>query len=607
MSQFFPRILSFCFLVIFSLNAFSAEKQLIANNWKFKYGDAPSWSQPSLDDKKWDSVKVPSLIKQLHKTPITGWYRVYFDVHANINVQQAILIKYIRHSDETWLNGAKIGGEGTFDKLWQFNVTNPQGLSRVYKVPLGLLKNKNNLLAIKSNIGFGNALGAMFPGGAGILLDGVYIGDAKSLENYQQRSILQTSSIDLIFITLGLVDIFIILFLLKNALTIFPEFKWLLFTSFFMMLASVGHDFYYIYGFNLVNLSLVLVFSLLGMPLSVALYFWAQYRNIKIKYVKIIVGMWAVLSMLIIIPWVSSDIKIVSWYIWMVLATCFFLYAIACGVKGILMGRVGAITQLLAITVYIISIRTQWLPDNFYGHRNVQIGSLFYRYMLLFAYFQMIKSMQLDYHNLSQRVVRIADDLYSNIARELHDGVGQNLASLKLQTQLAKNNTPNNQHLVNIEEELNTSITSLRRLITGLHPVLIDKYSIAEALKQESQHLEKIYGTKITLETGTVELKKEMEHQLFRIFQECCNNAINHGHASRIKVDLRQKEQNIILSITDNGTGFDVMKKQQPDNTGGLGLISLHERVILLNGQLAIKSCKANGTNIHISIPHSWE
>ena len=575
---------------------------MISDNWKFQYGDSLSWSQTSFDDKNWKGVKVPNLIKQLHKTPTTGWYRVHFNTVSNSLEQQAILIENIRHSDETWLNGIKIGGEGTFEKLWQFNETNPQSLSRVYTIPDGLLKPKDNLLAIKAGIGFGNALGAMFPGGAGILIDGVYLGGAKSLQTYQQQSIIKTSSIDLIFITLGIVDIFIILFLLKNALTIFPEFKWLLFTSVFMMLASVGHDFYYIHGFNSIPLNRILVIALLGMPMSVALYFWAQYRNIKTRHVQIIVAVWAISSALIVLPWIDAEIKVINWYLWLVLTACFFIYALYCGIKGVLMGRVGAITQLLAITIYIISIRTQWLPDNFFGHRNVQIGSLIYRYMLLFAYFQMIKSMQLDYKNLSLRVVRIADDIYSNIARELHDGVGQHLASMKLQTKLAKRNV-SNQHLTNLEEELQVSVTGLRRLLAGLHPVLVDKYSIAEALQSECQHLEKIYDVNIALELSDVKLEKNMELQFFRMFQECTNNAIKHGHASNIDVHFYLQENFIILEINDNGSGFDTKKRHSLTDTGGLGLISLHERVSLLNGQLNINSRKEKGTEVSISIP----
>jgi len=595
--------ISYCILFLITMSATADDKVLLEGDWTFQYGDDPSWSQLNIDDKNWSSIKVPSLVKQLHKNPINGWYRLHFDAMVNINEPQALMIESLRHSDETWINGLRVGGEGTFEEPWHFTQTNPAKLIRVYEIPAGLLKPKGNLLAIKVNIGFGHALGAMFPGGAGILSGHVYLGDADILDEYKQKDILVTSAIDVFFITLGLVDIFIILFLLRNSLNIFPEFKWLFFSSFIMFLASSSHDFFYIQELDFINVNLLMVIALLCMPISIALYFWGQYRNIRIRHVQLIVTLWIMTTLLILIPSLSTDIKVFSWYVWMVLASIFFAYALFCAFYGVYIGHIGSMTQLIAVIIFLISIRTQWLPDNFFGHRNVQIGSMFYRYALLFAYFQKIKHIHLDYKNLSQRVVNIADDIYANLARELHDGIGQHLASIKLQTKLAKMHCNSNIHLLNIEKELTIAVTGLRRLLVGLHPVLVDKYQITEALEKESQHLENLHSIRIQLITNSIKLEKAMEHQIFRVFQECIHNAIKHGHASKIKVQLIQKHNFIIIDIKDNGFGFNTKKKSTTNNAGGLGLISLHERIALLNGQLNIKSKKNQGTHINIGIP----
>ncbi len=606
MSHTLLVIFSFTFLLCISSSANSADQILLKGDWKFQYGDDQSWSQVNIDDANWASIKVPSLIKQKHKTPITGWYRLHFDAEVDITEQQALLIEYIRHMDETWINGIRVGGEGTFEALWHFKETNPVGLVRVYELPAGFLKAKDNVLAIKVGIGFGNAWGAMFPGGAGILLGNVYLGDANELKEYKQKAIIKTVSFDVFFITLGLIDLLIILFLLKNSLSIFPEYKWLLLTSVIMLLAEIGHDYFYIMSFKFIRGDLFLVIALLCMPASVALYFWALYRNIKLSNVKLIISAWAISFTLFFMPWVSAEIKVFNWYIWEVFAALFFAYSLYCAFLGIWTKRVGAFAQFLGLIIFLISIRTQWLPDNFLGHRNVQIGSLFYRYAILFAYFQQIKHLQLDYKDLSRRVVKVADGIYGNLARELHDGIGQHLASIKLQTKLAKMQV-NNPHLLNIEKELNISITGLRRLLTGLHPVLLDKYKLSEALNSESCHLEKIHNIEINLNFDsfdTIGPDKNMEHQLFRVFQECVHNAIKHGHASIIKVQLLQKENQIWFYIQDNGIGFDSNKKPTTTNTGGLGLISLHERIVLLDGDLNITSKKGKGTSIRITIPY---
>lgn len=597
-------LISCCILCVVNFSVLANDRVLLTGDWKFQYGDNPDWSQVDIDDTGWPSVKVPSLIKQLHDTPINGWYRLHFDAMVDINEPQALMIESLRHSDETWINGIRVGGEGTFEEPWSFKQTNPIELIRVYEIPAGFLNAKDNILAIRVNIGFGQAFGAMFPGGAGILRGNVYLGDAKALKKYEQKEILETSAIDVFYITLGLVEILIILFLLRNSLNIFPEFKWLFFTSFIMLLGTIGHDFFYIHNIDFFIVNLLMVIALLCMPMSFALYFWARYQNIKTQYVQLIIILWAISSLLIIIPWASNDIKAFSWYVWMLLAIIFSTYALYCAIYGVFIGNIGSTTLLIAGVVFLLSIRTQWLPDNLWGHRNVQIGSMFYRYALLFAYFQQINHMQLDYKNLSQRVVRIADDIYANLARELHDGIGQHLASMSLQIKLAKMRG-SNAHLLNIENELTTAVTSLRRLLAGLHPVLVDKHNITEALEKESHNQEKLHGIIIKLVTRPVQLKKTMEHQIFRVFQECVNNAIKNGHASEIMVRLIQEKNFILLDIMDNGIGFNTKKQPTISNTGGLGLISLQERIALLNGLLDIKSKKDQGTRIHIVIPLS--
>ena len=598
-----PQIIIYLFcILLFSQASFSADLLPLNGIWKFQYGDNRAWSHVDFDDSDWQHVKVPSLIKQLDNKPIDGWYRLKFDADFQFDKPPALLIDSIRHVDETWLNGVRIGGKGVFEKPWSFTQTNPIELPRVYSIPEGLLERNNNVLAIHTNIGFGMSQGAMFPGGAGILRGGLYLGNPDNLENYLQKKLISINSIDVIFFTLGLVEIFIILFLLRDSIHIFPEFPWLLFTSIIMLLGTAGHDFFYIHNIQWISINLILIISLLCMPLSVALYFLAQYQNIPKFWVKMIVLIWGVSSLLIIIPTISSHLKNTIWYIWMLTAIIFFFYALLCALIGVYEKRIGAYMQLFGVIIFLISIRTQWLPDAFLGHRNVQIGSMIYRYALLFAYFQKIKYMQIDYKNISKRVIKIADDIYSDIARELHDGIGQHLASLKLQVKLASLQGKNT-HLNNINTELNKSLVDFRRLLSGLHPVLIDQHDIATALKLESLHKKKTCGINIELRISKLKLDKHFEHHLFRIYQECMNNAIRHGKADNIKLKLYQKENKIILSISDNGKGFDSLKIAKENTSGGLGLVSLKERVSLLGGRITIRNNKPKGTNILIIFP----
>jgi signal transduction histidine kinase len=307
---------------------------------------------------------------------------------------------------------------------------------------------------------------------------------------------------------------------------------------------------------------------------------------------------------LILFPHVPATIKVHAWYAWKLLAVGFFAYSFYCAFLGIHYQRTGATWQLLGLIVFTLSIRTQWLPDSFFGHRNVQIGSLFYRYALLLAYFQHIKQIQLDYKKLSQRLIKVTESIYASLGRELHDGIGQHLASMRLQTRLARQGNKN-LHLAHIEAELEHATTTLRRTLKGLHPALINNQPLEIAVQKEADHLSKLHGTEIRAETTPVALDKATEHQMFRIFQETVNNALQHAQASVIDVKLYRRDAQVILRVSDNGKGFDIRKRsrQTPGTKSHrLGLISLQERVALLNGQMDMQSRPGKGTCIQITV-----
>lgn len=439
----------------------------------------------------------------------------------------------------------------------------------------------------------------MFPGGASIIKGNVYIGDEGQLRDLEQRSLITTSSIDTLFIVLGMVDALIIILLLKNALSSFVEFRWLVLSSFFMMLGTSGHDFFFIHQWTSISTTLLLAIALLSTPFFIALYFWSQYRDIKTRYIEIFFMAWFILCLIILIPTFPAFAKMSAWYIWSALTLGCFIYSFLCAFKGIAIGRIGAFAQLLAISVYFLSIRTQWLPDTLFGHRDVQIGSLFYRYALLYAYFQQLQHVRLDYKSLSSRLINITDEVRQTIARELHDGLGQHLASIKLQLQLTKMHTKS-EHLTLAEQELTHSVTGLRRLINGLHPIAIDHYCISEALQRESKRFENLYNANIKVETELISLKKAAELHVFRIFQECVNNSLRHGQASNIYVHFSFDQQYVELLIKDDGTGFDTASIPHTDERRGFGFVSLQERINLLEGQLDITSDRSNGSQIKI-------
>ncbi len=99
-------------------------------------------------------------------------------------------------------------------------------------------------------------------------------------------------------------------------------------------------------------------------------------------------------------------------------------------------------------------------------------------------------------------------------------------------------------------------------------------------------------------------LAPEMEMTLFRILQEGLSNAIRHGGASRLILEVKREEAAVRASLFDNGRGFDIEKLiAQPGSSRGLGLLGMRERVGYLGGSLDIQSAPGRGTRVTVLIP----
>ncbi len=596
-------IFALIMLFVLSAQCLATDKMPLAEDWQFRQGDNPAWSTALLDDNAWDSVNVPQLLFQGHGKPVIGWYRVHFNVVNPDIANRAILIETIRHADETWLNGIKIGGLGETYSAWDFFHTNPQSLPRLYKIPDDLLQSKNNVLVIKTNVGFGQAWGAMFPGGAGITKGGVYLGDYDQLLEEVHKTELQIITLDSIFAVLGLVDLLLIILLIKTALGPVPEFRWLVVSSFFLLVGAAAHDINYVYSMNLISTNFAMIIAMLILPYSTAMYFWSQYRDLNSRYITILTFSWALGVITLLLPGLPPLLKEIAWYFWNIHAVLFFLYAIIAAFKGLLYQRIGAYAQFFGIIIYVVSIRSQWLPDELFGHRNIQFGSLIYRYALLFAYFQQLTHIRLAFKKLSARVVGITEDVRHSMARELHDGIGQYLASAKLQINLAQDPDRENKHLQLTQSEIQQAVRELRRMINGLHPVVLDKAGLIKALQSECDSLNKVYGIAITLDAKDTKIAKQNEIHIFRILQECITNSIKHGESTRIKIRLSTQKGYVVLSIADNGKGFDINNTASYRGDGGFGFISLQERITLLNGRIDIFSELGKGSQVYIKFP----
>ena len=210
---------------------------------------------------------------------------------------------------------------------------------------------------------------------------------------------------------------------------------------------------------------------------------------------------------------------------------------------------------------------------------------------------------------LSKRLVHLLEKDRYQTAMELHDHIGQNLISLKMQIEMIHNqlNTthPELQSLMkNAKDKAIQVISDLRNLAHGLKPEMLNNLGLIPSLRSLFDEIKRSTGIEIHFFTKGVpkRFNPENELALYRITQEAINNIIKHARATEVFISLIKKEKPLSLSVEDNGVGFEVDHAMKVGK-GALGLLIMQERAEQLGGKLSMESRLGKGAHILVEIP----
>ena len=193
---------------------------------------------------------------------------------------------------------------------------------------------------------------------------------------------------------------------------------------------------------------------------------------------------------------------------------------------------------------------------------------------------------------ISAHLLASSERQRSQLARELHDSLGQDILVIK--------------HQLSRGEDISTTkidelLDKVRTLSRNFHPIMLDQIGLKESIIHISQQISEqaslFISTEIEYEAN---LEKEQELQLFRIFQEGLNNIVKHAGAEAARLELHQVGAQLLATIRDNGKGFDALSALK--SADAFGLHSMIERTKSLNGQFNVQS-SSKGTLINIKIP----
>jgi len=210
-------------------------------------------------------------------------------------------------------------------------------------------------------------------------------------------------------------------------------------------------------------------------------------------------------------------------------------------------------------------------------------------------------------HDLAGRLITSQDEERTRIARELHDDVGQRLASLSIGLSRAKraleqDRPPAAVDLATLQAQTNELSQDLRHLAHELHPGVLEQLGLVAAVRGRCQEVTQESGLPVSFACPDPlpELPPSVVLCLFRVVQEGLRNVVRHSQAHAAHVSVTHADGVVSLSISDDGTGFDAAASGR----GGLGLRSLDERVRLLDGRLDVSSSAMAGSTITATIPH---
>jgi signal transduction histidine kinase len=195
----------------------------------------------------------------------------------------------------------------------------------------------------------------------------------------------------------------------------------------------------------------------------------------------------------------------------------------------------------------------------------------------------------------------------TQIARELHDQLGQALTAMKydlawLTDRLVQKDSTLAQKAKAITEQMDTMVKTVRRISTELRPGMLDDLGLAASIEWQARDFEKRTGIvcAVSVPAEDLPLERAQSVALFRIFQEALTNVARHAGAQHIEVKLFATPETLTLQVHDDGRGI---QKQEIAGLHSLGLLGMRERAKRLGGAFDIQGKRGDGTIVTVSIP----
>ncbi len=217
------------------------------------------------------------------------------------------------------------------------------------------------------------------------------------------------------------------------------------------------------------------------------------------------------------------------------------------------------------------------------------------------AYADMLNDHVSECRQLREQVVAMSEKERKRIGRDLHDSLGQNLMGLTfmggaLSRKLHGQQLPEAQEADRLNEFAGECVRQVRAMARGLSPVEMRGNELVTRVKSLTADVEQVFKVQCRLDHTCHEdtaIDDATACHLYHIIQESVTNAVKHGNARRIDIQLEAKRESLALSVRDDGAGF-----RHSEPASGIGLSIMRHRAELIGGELEVQSCPGAGTTV---------
>lgn len=220
-------------------------------------------------------------------------------------------------------------------------------------------------------------------------------------------------------------------------------------------------------------------------------------------------------------------------------------------------------------------------------------------------------SLFLHIEDLSRRLVQAQEQVRRRFSRELHDRTSPNLAALRINLDIIAMASPTERGTRNFVDRVDDTkaliwdtTLSIREICAELHPPVLDIGGLLSVVHSYAEQFTKRTGLPVRVNClhGEVRLAPDLELSLFRIVQEALTNCAKHANARGVDVNLQLDSSPLVLSVVDDGIGFDLDRVMQTRHLAGMGLLNMRETAEFAGGRFRVESAPGNGTRVCVEI-----